>query len=115
MVMPGGYYVATAFDEIAVQASGEVNVTGWLAQGFFFRGVFDKIGVRARLGQRYEYKNAVNQFNEKKFTPAHREAGTRLAESRFEQLVDAVASSRNMSADAARGVLFAARIRRTTP
>jgi protease-4 len=106
MVYPGGYYVATAFDEIAVQPSGEVNVTGWLAQGFFLRGFLDKIGLQARLGQRYEYKNAVNQFNEKKFTPAHREAATRLAESRFEQLVEAVSSSRNMSPEAARGVLL---------
>ncbi|MBA2608452.1 MAG: S49 family peptidase, partial [Actinobacteria bacterium] len=104
--MTSGYYVATAFDEIAVQGSGDVGVSGWLAQGFFVRGLLDKIGVRARLGQRYEYKNAVNQLTETAFTPAHREASTRLSEARFGQLVDAVASGRGMNPDAARKLLL---------
>ncbi len=106
MVLPGGYYVAAAFDEIAVQPSGEVNVTGWLAQTMFLRGVFDKLGIQVRLGRRHEYKNAVDRYNEKSYTAPHREASARLAETRFEQLVDAVAAGRNMTPDAARDVLM---------
>ncbi len=81
------YYLATAFDEVWLQPSGDVNLAGVMLESMFRRGTYDKLGLRFRGGQRYEYKNAFNIHVEKKFTPAHREAMESIATSWYRQMV----------------------------
>lgn len=90
----GGYTMATAFDEIWLQPSGDVMLTGLFGEGAFFRGALDKAGVEAQISGRKEYKNAVNQYTETTFTGPHREAMERLLTSYEEQIVDDIAASR---------------------
>lgn len=91
------YFLATGFDEICLQPSGDVGLVGFLRESPFIRGTLDKLGFIPRFGQRYEYKNAMNLFTEKKYTPAHREAVEKLTESQFGQLVRGIADARKMS------------------
>ena len=63
-----GYYLATAFDEIYLQPSGDIGLTGLMAESPFLEGALDKLGVVPRMDHRYEYKNAMNMFTETKFT-----------------------------------------------
>src|SRR3954447_366448 len=98
------YLLATGFGEIWLQPTGELNLLGVAAEVGFLRGVFDKLGVDPQLGQRYEYKNAADRLVQTDFTPAHREAAGRLAESAWEQMVDAIAKSRARTADDVRAV-----------
>ena len=93
------YFLASGFSEIWLQPTGELNLLGVAAEVGFLRGVFDKLGVDPQLGQRYEYKNAADRLVQKDFTDAHREAAGRLAESAWEQIVDAIAKSRGRTAD----------------
>lgn len=93
----GAYYLATACDQIWMQPSGDVGLTGIMAESVFLRGVFDKLGVVPRMDHRYEYKNAMNMFTEKKYTPAHREATEKLINSFYGQLARAVAQARHLS------------------
>ena len=65
----GAYYLATAFDEIYLQPSGVVGLTGLIAETPFIRGMLEKLGVVPRLDHRMEYKNARNTFTERQFTP----------------------------------------------
>ncbi len=95
----GGYYLATAFDEIYLQPSGDVGLTGIIATHPFLRGTLDKLGVVPRMDHRYEYKNAMNLFTEKKFTPAHKEATSRLLASVFGQMVKGIAEGRKLGED----------------
>jgi protease-4 len=90
------YYLATAFDEIWVQPSGELGVTGVSVQATFVRGALDKAGVIPQFGKRREYKTAVDTFTEKEMTPPAREMATRLAESAYEQIVEGVAVRRRL-------------------
>lgn len=99
------YYLACAFQEISVQPSGDVGLTGLAAEVTFLRGALDKLGVRPRLDHRHEYKNAKNLLTERGFTPAHREATGRVVESLFAQLVDAVAEGRGLSASTVRDLV----------
>ncbi len=78
------YYLATAFREIWLQPSGELNFIGLATEVGFLRGVLDKLDVVPEIGQRHEYKNAADRIGQKGFTPAHREAADRLAESAWE-------------------------------
>src|SRR5438552_7563751 len=79
------YLLATAFREIWLQPTGELNLGGIAAEVMFVRGALDKLGVDPQIGQRYEYKNAADRIVSRGFTDAHREASDRLAESAWEQ------------------------------
>ena len=101
----GMYYLASAFDEIWLQPSGDVGLTGIRMESQFFRGAFDKLGLLPRMDHRYEYKNAMNQYTEKSFTPAHREAMTKVKDSWFQQAVRGIAQGRKMSEDEVRAAI----------
>ena len=45
-----GYHLATAFDEIWLQPSGDVGLVGFTAESFFLRDAFDKLGVQIQMG-----------------------------------------------------------------
>ena len=91
----GSYYLATAFDEIALQPSGDVNVTGLMASVVFLRGALDKLGVVPQLDHRYEYKTAMNLLTETGFTPAHRQSLAQVAQSQFDQIVRGISKGRD--------------------
>src|SRR4030066_1497815 len=48
----GAYYLATAFDNIYLQPSGSVGLTGLISNTPFVRGALDKIGAIPRIGRR---------------------------------------------------------------
>jgi protease-4 len=95
----GGYYLASAFDEIYLQPSGDIGLTGVIVATPFLRGTFDKLGLVPRMDHRHEYKNAMNIFTEKKFTPAHKEATSRIVASIFGQMVKGIAEGRKLGED----------------
>ncbi len=98
----GGYYLASVADRIFLQPSGDVSLTGLIFQTPFLAGTLEKLGMRARMDHRYEYKNAMNTFTEKRFTPAHREALETLAQSLYEQIVEAIAAGRGLKVEEVR-------------
>ncbi len=100
----GGYYLASAFDEIYLQPSGDIGLTGLIAQSPFVRGTLDKLGLVPRMDHRYEYKNAMNIFTEKKFTQAHKEATSKVLLSMFGQMVKGIAEGRKLGEDEVRAI-----------
>jgi protease IV len=99
------YYLATGFDEIWLQPSGDVGLTGVVVEARFLRGTLDKLGVRPQFGQRHEYKNAANTIQETALTDAHREALNGIATSVADQLVEGIAEARRLSVDQVRELL----------
>ena len=91
------YYLATAFDEIWLQPSGDVGLMGWAAEQPFVKGALEKAGVTPRMDHRYEYKNAMNMFTETAFTEPHREALGAVVRSQFDQVVEGIAAERDLS------------------
>lgn len=104
---PGGgsYYLATAFDEIWLQPSGDIGLTGAMAESPFIRGTLEKLGMRFRGDHRYEYKNAFNFYTETKYTPAHREATAAVVNSLFGQHVRGIAEARKLSLEEVRALI----------
>jgi protease-4 len=101
----GTYYLATAFEEIWLQPSGDLGLTGLLADVPFLRGTLDKLGVQPRFDQRKEYKTALNSLTERKFTPAHRESMKQLIESLFGQIVAGIAKGRSLKEQEVRALV----------
>jgi len=99
-----GYYMATAFEEIWLQPTGDVNLSGIIYESPFISSMLEKLNVTPRFDQRYEFKNAMNLFTDTKMTPAHREAMTQLMDAQFGQMVRGIADARNMTEDEVRGL-----------
>jgi protease IV len=95
----GAYYLATSFDQIYLQPSGDIGLTGLMLESPFVKGTLDKLGMRFHGGQRYEYKNALNTFTETKFTPPHKEALQKVLNSWFGQLKDGICTTRGIPPD----------------
>jgi protease-4 len=99
------YYLATAFDEVWLQPSGDVGLVGIKMESMFFRGTLDKLGVNPRMDHRYEYKNAMNTFTETKFTPAHREAMAKVGEGIFTQMLRGIAEGRKLAPEQVKALI----------
>lgn len=99
------YYLASAFERICLQPSGDVVITGVAIEEKFLRGALDKLNVRWEVGQRHEYKTAVNTFTQHGFTEAHREADERLTASLSEQIVSGIAEGRRLGVEEVRALV----------
>ncbi len=93
----GAYYLATAFDEIYLQPSGDLNLTGLMYETPFLRGTLDKLHAEPRMDHREEYKNAMNTLTERKYNQPHREAIQALMNSQFRQIVSGIADARGLA------------------
>ena len=99
------FYLAAAFDEIYLQPSGNVGLTGLLAQRYFVKGALEKLGVEPRLDEREEYKGIKGVLSERGFTPPQREALVRVLRSLSEQVTAGVAEGRGLSRADVRGLM----------
>src|SRR6266550_6590846 len=93
----GAYYLATAFDQIYLQPSGDVGLTGIIMESPFIKGTLSKLGMTFHGDHRYEYKNALNFFTENKYTPPHREAMAAIMTSWFNQMKEGICQARQIA------------------
>jgi protease-4 len=96
------YYVASAADEIILQPGGVLFTLG-LSQGVvFFRDALDTLGLGLDVVAISPYKSALETFVNREFTPENRAQLEWLLDSRYDQIIEAIADSRGIDADAAR-------------
>ncbi len=103
-----GYHLASAFEHVWVQPSGDVGLTGLRAEAVFVRDLLDKVGVEPQIGQRQEYKTAADTFLRSTMSDPHREMVSRILESATGTVVADVARSRRLKEDEVRAALDAA-------
>ena len=95
----GDYYLATAFDHIYLQPSGDVGLTGVIMESPFIKDTLSKLGMTFHGDHRYEYKNALNFLTETKYTGPHKEAMTALMNSWFNQMRAGICDARQIPPD----------------
>jgi protease-4 len=103
----GDYQVAAAADEIWMQPASAFFSAGTSSSTLFLRGLFDKVHAVPQIAQRREYKNAANVLTETDYTPAHREATTRVLESWYETATGEIAADRRLARNDVTAVLDA--------
>jgi protease IV len=91
-----GYYLATAFDQVLLQPSGEVGITGLGVEGPFLAEALEKLDVEPIFDQRWEYKSAGEIFTERGFSEPAREALRTSLEAIHASLVAGVAQGRGL-------------------
>jgi protease-4 len=99
------YYLATVFERIYMQPSGDLALTGVALEEPFFNEALGKIGVTPRFAKRHEYKTAANTFMERAYTPEHEEMSSRLVASAGEQVVAGVAAGRGLTEERVRELI----------
>lgn len=99
------YYLATAFDEIWLQPSGDVSTYGMISRVPFLRPLFDRFGLVPDFDHRKEYKAAKYRLTEDHFVEPHREAAGRILESQLSQIVAGIATDRNLDEQTVRHLI----------
>jgi len=92
------YYLASAFDEIWLQPSGEVAITGLQLEMPFLRTMLADLGIRAEFAAREDYKSAVDMFVRDEMSPAHRRNLEALVRSWMTQITGDIAAARGLEA-----------------
>jgi protease IV len=93
----GHYYLATAFDSVYMQPSGDLGLTGIMLATSFFKNLLEKADIQPQIANRYEYKTAMNMFTEERMTDPHREANEAILQSVYGQIVGGIAEARGKS------------------
>ncbi len=97
-----GYYLASAFQQVWLQPSGDLGITGFMAESPFLKGLFDKLGITAQFGARWEYKSAIEIFTRDGMSKANQDSLSRLVRGWTGQIVAAVAHDRGLTPDQVR-------------
>lgn len=99
------YYLASAFDEVWMQPSGAVHVTGLALEIPFVGETLEKIGIQPRFGKRQEYKSAPETFTRRSMSGPARQNLQALVDRFFTQIVDGIAKSRGLKPAAVREMI----------
>jgi protease-4 len=89
-----GYYLASAFDSVWLQPSGQVGLHGLTLAVPFVRTLLDRLGIEPDLRQREEFKNAPDSVMRSEISEAHETALRELLRSISAVLMGAVANAR---------------------
>ena len=101
------YMVGASASELWMQNTAGFQATGFSADSLFLGRAFQKYGVKADFEQRYEYKNAVNEYTQSDYTGPHREAMTAWMTSIYDSALSQAARDRKTTAPALRTLIEA--------
>ncbi|KAL6061852.1 Signal peptide peptidase A Serine peptidase MEROPS family S49 [Balamuthia mandrillaris] len=90
------YYLGSAFQKVYMQPTGYVGLTGVSLTGQFFAGTLEKLGIKAKVFQREEYKSFGEMFNQTKYTDAARRNLSALLESLYQQIAEDISKERGI-------------------
>ena len=100
-----GYAAVAGVEELWLQETGDFMPMGMASQTTFLGGAFEKFHVIPQFEQRSQFKNAVNVYTEKGYTPAHKEATESLLNGLFDAFVGTISTDRGLSIEDARRVI----------
>lgn len=91
------YIAASGATDICMLEGGEIMIPGVGLETMFAKGLLDKVGVKADYVQIGQYKGADEQYTRTEPSKELREELNKIVDSLFEQIVDGIAYSRNIS------------------
>lgn len=90
------YRLASTAQEVWMQPSGLVGLSGVEVQILLLRGGLEKLGLEPEFAQRKEFKSAADQFAAREITDANREMMTAIASSVLDGAVADIARRRSL-------------------
>ncbi|HYO89769.1 MAG TPA: signal peptide peptidase SppA [Candidatus Limnocylindrales bacterium] len=102
------YYVASAADEILMQPTSELSVTGLSASAFFLKDALALVGVELDVIAISPFKDAYDQLSRADISPEGRAQIEWLLDSRYQQIVQGISEGRGMTPEAVRAMIDSA-------
>lgn len=99
------YLAAAACNRVAMVPSGQISLTGVAAQGLYFKGLLDKLGIVADMEHVGAYKGAAEPYTRTGPSAESQEQMRSLMGDLYQQLVEGIATSRDLSPDAVRSLI----------
>ncbi|MDB5332617.1 MAG: Signal peptide peptidase SppA [Phycisphaerales bacterium] len=90
------YTVASGAQHVCILEGGEIMLPGVGLETTFYKGLFDKVGVKADYVQIGEFKGADEEYTRTDASPELRGELTKLTEGLYAQIVDGIARNRNL-------------------
>ncbi|MDH3473988.1 MAG: signal peptide peptidase SppA [Rhodospirillales bacterium] len=90
------YYLASIFEQVWLQPSGDLDLTGLILESPFLRGALDKLGIEPQLGQREKFKGIMNMLTDQSLPEPQRRNLQRLLDSWLGQIATGVAERRSL-------------------
>lgn len=90
------YLIAAACDEIAMPPSGAVMANGLQAEVMFYKGVFDKLGIKAEFMQVGNFKGAAEPYTRSEMSPELRQQLGGVLDDYYAMFVEMVAKDRKL-------------------
>jgi protease IV len=95
--MPSDYMIACACDEIVMPETGTIILPGVYAEATFYKGLLEKLGVRADFMHIGDFKGAAEPLTREKYSGPVRENMTSLVDSLYDEMVTTVVKDRPLS------------------
>ncbi len=99
------YLVASAADEIVMPESGWLMLKGLAAEVTFYKGLFDKLGVKADWMQVGEFKSFGEPYTRTTMSPAFREEIGALLGDNYEMMAEAIAKRQGIAVVDAKAII----------
>ncbi|NDV58153.1 signal peptide peptidase SppA [Bacteroides sp. 519] len=93
------YYLSSVADEVLLNPKGAIEWRGIASHPVFYKNLLDKIGVEMEIFKVGTYKSAVEPYINTEMSDANREQVTVYINSVWDELLDDVSASRNISKD----------------
>ena len=90
------YTVATGATDICILGGGEMMMPGVGLETMFYKGLFEKVGVKADYVQIGEYKGAEEPYTRSEPSEELRGELNRLVDGMYAQIIDGIATHRNI-------------------
>jgi len=94
---PGALYAASQAERVILQPSARVHVRGLSSDVWHYKGIMDRLGIRADLLRHGRYKSAVEPFTQDTMSTEARADLQNLLNSLWNSLRDSIALSRHMT------------------
>jgi len=99
------YTMATGANHICMLQGGEIEIPGVGMEITFFKGLFDKVGVKADYVQIGEYKGADEEYTRTEASEELKGELTRLTDALYGQIVDGIAHYRHLAKDKVQAIV----------
>lgn len=93
------YYYASVANPIYLHPQGNFSFYGFSAQMTYFKGLMDKLGVKAQIFYAGKFKSATEPFRRKDMTPENRKQVTEYMSGMYDMYLEDLAAARNIRAD----------------
>ena len=95
----GAYYLSSVADFIAISPPGFISVSGFEISKFFYKDLFNELGIKIQLFKVGEYKGAAESYVRTNFSDENKEQYLDLLNYRLNNYLENISESRNINTE----------------